>query len=38
MACCVFMAAIFAGALSIKAALFGKADGRAQDWRLETDR
>ncbi len=37
MACCVLMAAIFAGAMSVKAAPFGRCDGRAQGWRLDGD-
>ncbi len=38
MACCVLIAAIFAGAMSLKAALFGRRDRHAQAWRLETRR
>jgi hypothetical protein len=37
MACCVAMAAIFGAALSLKAALFGRGRGRAQEWRLKDD-
>ncbi len=37
MVCCVLMAAVFAGAMSVRAALFGRRDGRAQAWRLDGD-
>ncbi len=38
MACCVLMAALFAGAMSVKAALFGRRHNQAQAWRLEERR
>ncbi len=35
MACCVAMAALFGLGLSLKAALFGRRKGGAQEWRLK---
>jgi len=37
MACCVAIAAIFGAVLSLRAAVFGRGKGRAQEWRLKDD-